>query len=78
MAGFLCDSIVHAYKYTYSDEETVHSRGEKDLLFDPTEDGGVASQFVTLCPDPSLLGDRLLDVVTTMLGEQLVTTARMS
>ncbi|XP_021345955.1 spatacsin-like isoform X2 [Mizuhopecten yessoensis] len=83
VAGFLCDSIVYAYKYTYGSEDLpqtdpAHTQGERDLLFNPTEDGGVAGQFVTLCPDPSILGVRLLDVVTGMSEEQHITTALLS
>ncbi|XP_060065527.1 spatacsin-like [Ylistrum balloti] len=83
VAGFLCDAIVYAYKFSYCNEELpqtdpTHQSGERDLLFNPTEDRGVSGQFVTLCPDPSILGDRLLDVVTSMSEEQHITTALLS
>ncbi|XP_033750087.1 spatacsin-like isoform X2 [Pecten maximus] len=83
VAGFLCDSIVYAYKYSYGSEELsqtdpAHPQGERDLLFDPAEDRGVAGQFVTLCPDSSILGDRLLEVVTSMSEEQHISASLLS
>ena len=38
------------------------------LVFD--ESVGVVTHFIKLCPDPSLLGDRLLDVVTSLLDDE--------
>lgn len=39
-----------------------------DLMFDDSE--GSVSQFIKLCPDPSLLGDRILDAVITLSVDQ--------
>ncbi|XP_069136705.1 LOW QUALITY PROTEIN: spatacsin-like [Argopecten irradians] len=81
VAGFLCDLIVQAYKYAYGSEDltqTDPAQPQGDLLFNPAEDRDVAGEFVTLCPDPSILGDRLLDVVTSMAEEQHISTELLS
>ncbi|KAL3867490.1 hypothetical protein ACJMK2_044692 [Sinanodonta woodiana] len=55
VAGFLSDSIVQSYR--------------SKLLLSPEEIQEDLSQIVWLCPEPSLLGDRLLEAVSSLAGD---------
>lgn len=46
------------------------SSSSSDLIFHPAEGTTEFSNLVRLCPDPSLLGDRLLDAVAALAGNE--------
>ncbi|KAK3606037.1 hypothetical protein CHS0354_025081 [Potamilus streckersoni] len=66
VAGFLSDSIVQSYQSSLYGDSKGASQGE--LLLSPEEIQDDLSQIVWLCPEPSLLGDRLLEAVGSLSG----------
>ncbi|XP_076102993.1 spatacsin-like isoform X1 [Mytilus galloprovincialis] len=65
VAGFLSESFVTSYKVKHG---LIAVKDKRELIFD--ESIGVVTQFIKLCSDPSLLGDRLLDAVTSLSVDQ--------
>ncbi|CAC5394702.1 SPG11 [Mytilus coruscus] len=65
VAGFLSESFVTFYKVKHG---LITVQDKRELIFD--ESIGVVTKFIKLCPDPSLLGDRLLDAVTSLSVDQ--------
>ncbi|KAL4227664.1 Spastic paraplegia 11 (autosomal recessive) [Mactra antiquata] len=63
VAGFLSDAILQSYKVSLGD-----ALGDRDLLFDPRENFADFHQIVRLCIEPSLLGNKLVDIAAS-LGE---------
>ena len=43
--------------------------GTSDLIFRPTEGGEVFSQLVSLCAEPAILGDKLLNALAAMADD---------
>ncbi|RUS71847.1 hypothetical protein EGW08_020394 [Elysia chlorotica] len=73
VTGFLADSIVDVLKMfvksnTDKDEESERSLQGSELMFNPTDGMEVFSQFLTLCENASLLGDRILQAATALFS----------
>ena len=45
--------------------------GKSDLIFRPTESGEVFSQLVSLCSDPAVLGDKLLQALAALAADDM-------
>ncbi|XP_062566288.1 spatacsin-like [Saccostrea cucullata] len=68
IASFLCDSIVEVYKVMFANATAV-SKKDGALTFNPSEKSEDAVNFVKLCPVPATLGNKLLDAMTSLSGE---------
>ncbi|XP_064608291.1 spatacsin-like [Liolophura sinensis] len=69
VAGFLSDAIVHSLKI-FNSSGDASSTSSSDLIFHPAEGATEFSNLVRLCHDPSMLGDRLLDAVAALAGNE--------
>ncbi|XP_061172498.1 spatacsin-like [Saccostrea echinata] len=68
IASFLCDSIVEVYKVMFANATAV-SKKDGALTFNPSEKSEDAINFVKLCPVPATLGNKLLEAMTSLSGE---------
>ncbi|GFR88792.1 spatacsin, partial [Elysia marginata] len=73
VANFLADSIVDVLKMfvksnSDKDQDTESSMQTSELMFNPTDGMEVFSQFMMLCEDASLLGDRILQAATAIFS----------
>ncbi|KAK7503511.1 hypothetical protein BaRGS_00005050 [Batillaria attramentaria] len=73
VASFLVDEIVKSLRIYLGGKDGFEigsaARGQLDtseLIFRPTEGGEVFSQLVSLCGEPAILGDKLLNALATM------------
>ncbi|CAG5132007.1 unnamed protein product, partial [Candidula unifasciata] len=72
VTGFLADSIVEVLKIFVkgdaTDLETDINGGHTELIFNPSDGMEVFSQFLKLCENTALLGDRILQAVSSFLS----------
>ncbi|BFY97193.1 hypothetical protein BsWGS_00232 [Bradybaena similaris] len=72
VTGFLADSIVEVLKIFVkgdtTDLDTETSGSHSELMFNPSDGMEVFSQFLKLCENTALLGDRILQAVASFLS----------
>ncbi|GFN75260.1 spatacsin [Plakobranchus ocellatus] len=73
VTGFLADSIVDVLKMfvkdgTEKNQDTESNMQTTELMFNPSDGMEVFSQFMKLCENTSLLGDRILQAATALFS----------